>query len=110
MQFIHTKFMLLDPLSNDPIVITGSANFSKASTDSNDENMLVIRGNTRVADIYLGEYMRLWNHYAFREWLASGAQGVTQAFKHLDVSDKWWRRYFGNSAQSRQRAYFAGVA
>jgi phosphatidylserine/phosphatidylglycerophosphate/cardiolipin synthase-like enzyme len=109
-QFIHTKFMLLDPLSEDPIVITGSANFSKASTDSNDENMLVIRGNTRVADIYLGEYMRLWNHYAFREWLANGAQGATQAFKHLDVSDQWWRRYFGNSAQSRQRAYFAGVA
>lgn len=69
--------MLVDPLSDDPIVITGSANFSKASTDSNDENMLLICGNTRVADIYLGEYMRLWNHYAFREWLAAGAPGST---------------------------------
>jgi hypothetical protein len=108
-QFIHTKFMLVDPLSDDPLVITGSANFSQASTDSNDENMLVIRGDTRVADIYLGEYMRLWNHYAFREWLASGAPGSTPEFKHLDVTDRWWKGYFGGSARSRQRAYFAGV-
>ncbi len=67
-QYIHTKYMLIDPLGSDPIVVSGSANFSAASTNKNDENMLVIRGNKRVADIYLGEYMRLWDHYAFREW------------------------------------------
>jgi phosphatidylserine/phosphatidylglycerophosphate/cardiolipin synthase-like enzyme len=109
-QFIHTKFLLADPLGTDPIVVTGSANFSKASTDSNDENMLVVRGDTRVADIYLGEYMRLWNHYAFREWLAARSRGRALQFNHLDTTDKWWRRYFGDTAQSRQRAYFAGVA
>ena len=49
--WVHTKFALIEPLSSDPVVITGSANFSKASTDTNDENMLVIQGNTRVADI-----------------------------------------------------------
>jgi phosphatidylserine/phosphatidylglycerophosphate/cardiolipin synthase-like enzyme len=65
-RFVHTKFMLLDPLSWDPIVITGSANFSKASTTNNDENMLVIRGSTRVADVYLTEFMRLFNHFEFR--------------------------------------------
>ena len=59
--------MLVDPLSDKPVVVTGSANFSEASTRTNDENMLVIKNNTRVADIYLGEYMRLYSHYAFRE-------------------------------------------
>jgi phosphatidylserine/phosphatidylglycerophosphate/cardiolipin synthase-like enzyme len=109
-EYIHTKFMLLNPLSDDPVVISGSANFSEASTTGNDENMLVVRGDTRVADIYLGEYMRLWNHYAFREWVAAGSPGAPAQFKYLDVKDKWWRIYFGDSAQSRQRAYFAGVA
>lgn len=107
-QYIHTKFMLIDPLGEDPIVITGSANFSGASTTDNDENMLVIRGNERVADIYVGEFMRLWNHYAFREWLAAGAPGGTAEFKHLDVKDRWWKGYFGDTARSRQRAYFVG--
>ena len=109
-QYIHTKFMLIDPLSDDPIVITGSANFSDASTTDNDENMLIIRGNWRVADVYLGEYMRLWNHYAFREWLAAKGDAVDEGFKNLDVANKWWRGYFGNTVRSRQRQYFSGAA
>src|SRR6185436_1437382 len=54
-RYIHNKFMLVDPLSNDPLVVTGTANFSLNSQRFNDENMLVIRGDTRVADIYFGE-------------------------------------------------------
>jgi hypothetical protein len=88
-----------DPLGADPIVVAGSANFSEAST-----NVLVIRGNTRVADIYLGEYMRLWNHYAFREWASSQADPADTAFKHLDITDGWTAEYFGDTDRSRQRS------
>jgi phosphatidylserine/phosphatidylglycerophosphate/cardiolipin synthase-like enzyme len=56
----------MDPLGDDPIVVTGSANFSDASTKDNDENMLIIRGDRRVADIYFTEFQRLFNHYYFR--------------------------------------------
>lgn len=38
--WVHTKFMLADPLSDDPVVVTGSANFSKASTDNNDKFLI----------------------------------------------------------------------
>ena len=107
-RYIHTKFMLVDPLGRDPLVVTGSANFSEASTTANDENMLVIRGDTRVADLYVGEYMRLWNHYAFREWAAAQTHPSDAKFRHLDASDRWWRGYFGDSDRSRQRRYFAG--
>lgn len=108
-RYIHTKFMLLDPLGDDPVVVTGSANFSEASTIENDENMLLIRGSKRVADMYLGEYMRLWNHYAFREWAAANRGAASTAgFKHLDTQDRWWREYFGATARSRQRQYFSG--
>jgi len=109
-QFIHTKFMLVDPLSNDPLVVTGSANFSEASTTSNDENMLLIRKDKRTADIYLGEYMRLWNHYAFREFLAKSPNAATARPGFLDEENKWWRNYFGDGEKSRQRSYFSGGA
>ena len=66
--FLHTKYMLIDALTDDPLVITGSANFSSASTTKNDENMLIIRGNTRVADIFVTEYMRLFNHFESRNY------------------------------------------
>jgi phosphatidylserine/phosphatidylglycerophosphate/cardiolipin synthase-like enzyme len=64
--YVHSKFLLQDPLSDDPIVVTGSANFSEASTTDNDENMLIIRGNNRVADIYFTEFNRIFFHYYFR--------------------------------------------
>jgi hypothetical protein len=67
--FVHTKYMVIDPLGDDPIIVIGSANFSAASSNKNDENMLMIRGNNAVADVYLGEFMRLFSHYAFRESL-----------------------------------------
>jgi phosphatidylserine/phosphatidylglycerophosphate/cardiolipin synthase-like enzyme len=71
--YVHTKFLLRDPLSEHPVVVTGSANFSEAATDTNDENMIIIHGNRRVADIYFTEFMRLFNHYYFR-WVVRKMQ------------------------------------
>ncbi|HSM25833.1 MAG TPA: phospholipase D-like domain-containing protein, partial [Anaerolineaceae bacterium] len=103
-RYVHNKFMLVDPLGDDPIVIAGSANFSEASTIRNDENMLVIRGNTRVADIYLGEFMRMYSHFAFRESLQW--RKPDDPPKHLR-SDEWWRDDFGDTTRSHRRVSFA---
>jgi len=105
-KYVHNKFMLIDPLSNDPIVVSGSANFSKASIVDNDENMIVVRGNKRVADIYLGEYMRLWSHHAFRESLQWREPDNKPKFLRTDA---WWQDYFGVSERSSRRQYFAPV-
>jgi len=37
-RYIHNKFMLVDPLSNDPLVVTGSANFSRPSQRINSSS------------------------------------------------------------------------
>ncbi len=106
-RYLHTKFLLADPLSDDPWVVTGSANFSTDSTFEHDENMLVIRGDTRVADVYLTEFMRLYRHYVFREWAETGHK-TNADLPYLDVNDLWWRDYFkqGN-LKTHQRLYFA---
>jgi len=103
-RFVHNKFMLVDPLGEDPIVVAGSANFSDASTRRNDENMIISRGNTRVADIYLGEFMRLYSHHAFRESLKW--RDPTEPPKPLRTDD-WWADYFGNTPRSTRRKFFA---
>ena len=79
-----------------------------ASTEDNDENMLIIRGDKRVADIYLGEFMRLYRHFAFRDFLSQHPDAAEAEVSHLDEKDKWWKGYFGSSFASRQRQYFAG--
>jgi phosphatidylserine/phosphatidylglycerophosphate/cardiolipin synthase-like enzyme len=96
--------MLIDPLGEEPIVIAGSANVSEASTDQNDENMLIVKGNNRVADIYLGEFMRLYSHHAFRESLTfANANPDPKPLR----TDAWWRDYFGGSSRSLRREFFA---
>lgn len=110
-KYIHTKYMLIDPLSEEPLLVTGSANFSDASTRNNDENMLVIRGDSRVADIYLGEFMRLFNHFYFRYVASRGHDsGETDASGtgHLTPTDRWREDYYREGPKQKQRQYFAG--
>jgi phosphatidylserine/phosphatidylglycerophosphate/cardiolipin synthase-like enzyme len=115
--WIHTKYLLVDPLGENPTIVTGSANFSKASTDTNDENMLVIRGDKRIADIYFGEFLRLYSHYAFREAVKIAMEkkkaGHPESWQpqFLIDDDSWMTPYFDatdRSARYARRVYFAG--
>jgi len=92
--YLHTKILLRSPLAAAPTVISGSANFSEASTTSNDENMLVVVGDTEVADVYFTEYARIFQHFYARWWAAHldphGAD--THSFLAEDASwqDPYW--------------------
>lgn len=107
--YIHNKFMLVDPLGNDPIVITGSANFSRPSQRVNDENMLVIRGNTRVADIYFGEFLRIFDHHYARyisRILKEKSSNDPNA-GYLKENEEWTVSHFDpQSYKAKRRKYF----
>jgi phosphatidylserine/phosphatidylglycerophosphate/cardiolipin synthase-like enzyme len=110
-RYIHNKFMLVDPLSDDPLVITGSANFSKPSQRINDENMLVIRGDKRVADIYFGEYMRVFDHhyarYVVRTLSAEGKANPDAGYLK-ETTAEWLPSHFNPASyKSKRRKYFA---
>jgi len=108
-KFIHTKYMLVDPLSEDPIVISGSANFSVASTKDNDENMLIIQGDKRVADMYLGEFMRLFTHFRFRNIAnrQASADPAERERAFLAPNDSWTDPFYQpDSTRFKQRELF----
>lgn len=111
--YIHDKFMLVDPLSDDPLVVTGSANFSQPSQRSNDENMLVIRGDTRVADIYFGEFMRIFDHhyarYLVKKLTASGQHDPNAGYLKEKAAE-WIPAHFNPASyKSKRRRYFLGA-
>jgi phosphatidylserine/phosphatidylglycerophosphate/cardiolipin synthase-like enzyme len=109
--FVHTKFLLIDPLSDDPLVCSGSANFSPPSLTANDENMLLIRGNTRVADIYMTEFDRVFRHFYFRD-IANELAGADTSDDakaiFLDETDGWTDSYFtaGKVKNNRRLMFF----
>lgn len=112
-RYVHTKYMLVDPLSKNPITVTGSANFSEASVNTNNENMVMIRNDQRVADIYLGEFMRLYSHYAFREAVEiAKKQNPNKNWQpnYLAPDDSWQADYFTPGHQRfLRRKYFSGA-
>lgn len=110
-EYIHDKFLLVDPLGDDPIVVTGTANFSRPSQFANDENMVVIRGNQRVADIYFGEFMRIFDHLYSRY--------IVGKMKKLGINDpdagflkenakEWVPQHFKKGRKQLRRRYFMG--
>jgi phosphatidylserine/phosphatidylglycerophosphate/cardiolipin synthase-like enzyme len=108
--YIHTKFMLVDPLGKDPLVVTGSANFSHPSQRINDENMLVIRGDTRVADIYFGEFMRIFDHHYARylvKKLRQQDRSTPDAGYLKESAEDWVPANFDrNGHKAKRRKYF----
>jgi len=113
--FIHDKFLLCDPLGPDPVVVTGSANFSRASTLENDENMIIIRGDTRVADIYFTEFNRLFFHYYFRSVVqqVSARAGAPESDAHaLDLveNDTWTLKYAPGTLRAKRVQKLAEMA
>jgi phosphatidylserine/phosphatidylglycerophosphate/cardiolipin synthase-like enzyme len=112
--YIHSKFLLADPLSADPIVVTGSANFSEASTVDNDENMVIIRGDQRAADIYFTEYNRLFNHYYFRavhEKTKGKDPSTGKSFSlFLAEDDSWLAKYEPGTVRQKRVNLFTSMA
>ena len=107
---IHTKAVVIDFTSDAPVVISGSHNFSAAASEGNDENYLIVRGDTDVADCYGCELLRLYDHYRFRYV----TQTRTKAGKKpkpplLTPDDSWTDRYFeAGSLRMTDRLRFAG--
>ncbi len=100
--YVHNKFFIIDPLSDDPVVLTGSANFSANSIQNNDENSLLIKGDKRVADIYLTEFDRLFVHFWPRYLRIINPQ--KDGFKRLlDETGKWFEDYFKPDSYAGRR-------
>ncbi len=114
---IHSKIIAADPFGADPVIVTGSANFSDNSTRTNDSNSLIIRGDTAVADVYATEFMRMFEHYWFRAHMEGKIAGGPAAAAGQDrvlglrEDSSWTDQYYEpGSREMLDRRAFAGLA
>ena len=106
--YVHHKFVVIDGETAHPTIYTGSANLSKNSTSMNDENMLEITASPRMSQIYLAEFLRLFEQYrarlAYELRVQSGdATGTHSATTfQLSPDNTWTAKWFkdGTSANS----------
>jgi phosphatidylserine/phosphatidylglycerophosphate/cardiolipin synthase-like enzyme len=111
--YVHTKIMGADLLTDDPLVFSGSANFSPPSLLANDENMVLIRGDAGVAEVYLTEFFRLFNHFYFRyvaQETAKRDRGDVNKIVFLEASDAWADASYTPGRYHCRRRELFGVA
>jgi phosphatidylserine/phosphatidylglycerophosphate/cardiolipin synthase-like enzyme len=85
---VHTKALVIDPFTN-PVVVTGSHNFSARASSLNDENLLIRRGDRALAERYAVEIMGVYQHYRWRSYLHDcAAKGITP-WDSLEAGSGW---------------------
>lgn len=91
---VHDKIVVIDPLSQNCVVATGSHNLGYKASYENDENLLVVRGNQALAKAYAVHVLDVYDHYRFRAWQAKDRTEGRPSFSgHIDADDRWLARY-----------------
>ncbi len=112
---IHDKIVVIDPLSEtECVVITGSHNLGFKASYANDENMVIVRGNQRLAQAYAVHVMDVYDHFKFRAVLEQQAREAMLKNKKLkrpvgkgflNIDDVWQDPYF-SGGKGAELEYF----
>ncbi|MGL4348631.1 MAG: phospholipase D-like domain-containing protein [Chlamydiales bacterium] len=102
-QSIHHKFIVIDFNGENPIVFTGSSNFTSGGEEQNGDNLIAIY-NREAAAMYAVEAIRLTDHYHFRYRMKLI---TTKNPLVLKRSDEWAKPYYDkNNPKFKDRELF----
>jgi PLD-like domain len=105
---IHNKIVVIDPFSDDCVVVTGSHNLGFRASHNNDENMVIVRGHRGLAEAYACHVLDLYDHYAWRFLLNKQPDVFGQP---LEADDKWQERYIqGPDIKSPELRFWLAAA
>jgi len=96
---IHDKVVVIDPFSDDCVVITGSHNLGHKASFNNDENLVIIRGNRKLAAAYASHVLDVYDHFA---WRVAQQDPRQKGDGFLKVKpDDWQAKYFNADGSIR---------
>jgi phosphatidylserine/phosphatidylglycerophosphate/cardiolipin synthase-like enzyme len=101
---IHSKVVVIDPFSDDCVVVTGSHNLGFRASHNNDENMVIVHGHRGLAEAYACNVLDVYDHYAWR-FLLKEHRNVFG--KPLQGDDQWQQRYItGPTVKSAEMRFW----
>jgi phosphatidylserine/phosphatidylglycerophosphate/cardiolipin synthase-like enzyme len=90
---IHDKIMVIDPFADDCVVITGSHNLGYKASYDNDENLVIIEGDRKLAVAYATHVLDVYDHFSWRYTVKRlGTKGANQML--ATDPDAWLDKYF----------------
>lgn len=121
---VHSKIIVVDPLGDHPVVMTGSHNMGVKAATKNDDNLVVIEGDRDLAVAYALNVISVFNHFWWRHNMAPAgkrqqvrASGVEAAGPHssapaaaewkgLQVTDKWQDKFYAGPAAAIEARFW----
>ena len=95
---IHDKVLVIDPFSDKSVVVTGSHNLGHKASFDNDENLIIIEGNKKLAVAYATHVLDVYDHFVWRYTVKRlGLQGANQSLS--STPDGWLDKYFDAQGQ-----------
>ena len=89
---IHDKILVIDPFSDQCVVATGSHNLGYKASYNNDENLMIIQGDKKLATAYATHVLDIYDHFSFRYWMKHSS---SKRDYFLETNpDTWMRKYF----------------
>ncbi len=87
----HDKIVVIDPFADDCVVVTGSHNLGYQASYNNDENLIMIEGNKKLAMAYATHVLDVYDHFSWR-WTVNLGSSVDAHLK--TTPDDWLNWYF----------------
>jgi phosphatidylserine/phosphatidylglycerophosphate/cardiolipin synthase-like enzyme len=106
---VHSKVIVIDPDGKLPIVITGSHNFSASASQKNDENMVIIQGDSALAKAYAVEVQSVFDHYNFRA-VAKSMQEEGKNVVDVMKDPKSWQQNWFQGDKALELNFWMGTA
>lgn len=85
---VHSKVIVVDPFTK-PVVITGSHNYSSSASKKNDENFVIMRGNSDMAMEYAVHILSVYKHYRWMAYLDYMRKRKKKPFSNLAETPDW---------------------
>ena len=101
---VHSKVVLVDPFSENPVLLTGSHNLGPKASGINDENLLIIRDAPGLAAAYATNIMAIYNQYRWR--FRRQVQPKSKRWKGLKDDDAWQKGYLKAGSEALREIDF----
>jgi phosphatidylserine/phosphatidylglycerophosphate/cardiolipin synthase-like enzyme len=130
---VHSKVIVIDPLGDHPVVMTGSHNMGVKAATINDDNLIIIENNRDLAIAYAINVISTFNHFWWRHNMAppSKRQAVrtehhkareanptlprlttqqpASEWKGLQTTDIWQDKFYRDASEASE-VRFWGIA
>jgi phosphatidylserine/phosphatidylglycerophosphate/cardiolipin synthase-like enzyme len=116
MVMVHSKCIVIDPFGPKACVMTGSHNMGPKASGKNDDNLMIIDGQPKLAEAYAVYIMGVYNQYRWRYYQRQAEQGQTDTtgaapgaaptWAGLVNDDTWQNRYFSPGSEKRELAFW----